>query len=683
MNKTTISRLYLASCASFAGAVYQAVTIRFLTYVFPFQMLFAISLISSLAVFFTGIGAFTSNKFRKNLNILVVLMTLSLIISEILINKSADIAILSGNPVYSAIIFTFFPLFLNGAITGICYHDAALSGKTELKYLITAIALAFFAGYLSSVYLFVSLGVWNVFLISVLIALSPVIFNYSRISTALFIVLSTFFIVFYNPGEKIFNRFALEPHLWEQTGNEKYITGFWSPYSRLDFYEMSDGRLAGLYNRAQQWAAGDPVNDIEVRQKIYKNISGDVLVVGSGGGYGLLSLTEASSITAVELDPGVVDAMKGPLSKYNRSIYNKIRKTHTGDGRAFLDSSEDLYDVIVFEAADLSYSTNPHSFISIENYLYTVEGVKSAIDHLKEDGIFLILVTKELIPAPKFINALPDDVHWRLFEGHIEVMKSIPLNFDFIIASRSSEKIGWWDSYLSDSELRLRPVDSSGINKKSSFGLEPITDNRPLLYYRDWTQAVPFIILFIVLSLFASFIIHRSASPAKSAFFTLLGIAFITTELFVINSMRAYLGGYLETSAFLLGIIIAGTAAGTFYYDALKDRYVAVFLIISLILMMIMTFSAPASLSVPLKMAWISAALLPASFFMGTLFPKALVRFEKEKTTFYYAADTIGASIGLVLFYLLLIAGGFYLAGAFAVIIYSAVAVMLLKIKFK
>ena len=170
---------------------------------------------------------------------------------------------------------------------------------------------------------------------------------------------------------------------------------------------------------------------------------------------------------------------------------------------------------------------------------------------------------------------------------------------------------------------------------------------------------------------------------SKSAFFTLLGIAFITTELFVINSMRAYLGGYLETSAFLLGIIIAGTAAGTFYYDALKDRYVAVFLIISLILMMIMTFSAPASLSVPLKMAWISAALLPASFFMGTLFPKALVRFEKEKTTFYYAADTIGASIGLVLFYLLLIAGGFYLAGAFAVIIYSAVAVMLLKIKFK
>lgn len=670
--------LFLAGAIAFSGAVFQAVSIRFLAYVFPFQMLFAISLISCLAVFFTGVGALVAKRFKNFYSLLTALMLPSLLISAVLINNSAHLSIVSNNPVIAAILFTSLPLFFGGALTGICYHEIALIGRFKLKYLITLLAVAFFAGYISSAYLFTFFGVWNVFIVASIVSFLPLFYN--RKVILVLISLAVLMIPVINPGESIFRVFALKPHLWEVNQPEKYITGFWSPYSRLDFYEMSDGRLAGLYNRAQQWAVGDPEFDIPVRRMIYSNLKGDVLVVGTGGGYGLLSLTEAKSITAVELDSGVVNAMKGPLSRYNRNIYNKVAQIYAGDGRAFLDSTAKKFDVVIFEAADLSYSTTPHSFISIENYLYTVEGIRQALNHLKKEGVFLILVTKELIPAPKFINALPADIKWRLVEGHVSVMQNIPMNFDLIVASYSSEKILWWENYLENPELQLNSVTSSELNRKSSFGLDPITDNRPLLYFKDWSQAVPFFIMLIVLAGTAIFISLRSPNRKSSLFFSVLGTAFMITELYIINSMRAYLGGYLETASLLLSVLVLGTALGTFFHDRFSDKLMTILLLSSISMMMAMLYYAPLTFPVYIKIIWIITALGPASFFMGILFPKALIRADEEHIAVYYATDTIGASIGLVLFYLFILAGGFYLVAISVFVLYAAALFILDKL---
>lgn len=668
--------LFLAGTTAFSGAVFQAVSIRFLTYVFPFQMLFAISLISCLAIFFTGAGAIAAEKLRNFVNPLIAVMAVSYILSAVLINLSGGLFFMPENPVLAAILFTSLPLIAGGTLTGICYREVSSQGGVQLKYLITLLAAAFFAGYILSAYLFTAIGIWNVFIPASIISALPLLYNRKLIAGIVFLFALT--VPLFDAEDALFRCFALQPHLWEE-GESKLIKGCWSSYSRLDFYEMSDGRLAGLYNRTQQWAVGDPQFDIPVRKTLYGNLTGDVLVVGSGGGYGLLSLTKASTITAVELDPGVVNAMKGPLSSYNRNIYNRIDKVYAGDGRAFLDSTDKTFDVVIFEAADLSYSTTPHSFISIENYLYTVEGIKQALNHLKKDGVFLILVTKELIPAPKFINALPADVQWRLFEGHISVMKNVPMNFDFIIASNSSEKISWWEEYLKKPELNLNPVMSSELYRKSSFGMAPITDNQPLLYFKGWSQAVPFFILLALLIAVTAYLIIMSKHRVSSIFFSILGMAFMTAELYIINSMRAYLGGYLETASFLLGVLVLGTAFGTFFHDRIHSKYLAMLTLTSITAMMLMLFYAPLSFPLYLKLLWIMVAIGPASFFMGTLFPKALISSDTENTSLYYAIDTIGASTGLVIFYLLILAGGFYLAGASILILYAAALFFLRK----
>ncbi|HOW50652.1 MAG TPA: class I SAM-dependent methyltransferase [bacterium] len=669
-----------AVLVALTGAVYQAVSIRFLTYVFPFRMLFAISLISALAVFFSGLGALAARRLSGRDRLLFALMVPVFPLSAVCINLADAIPFLVENPVLAAILFTAPALLIGGALSGLCYQEVARIDRARLKQLIAWSAVAFFVGYLSSVYLFTLIGVWTVLVAASLLLLLPLVYGRPLLSGALLAVVTLTPLL--GTEDMFFRLFAREPYLWVKgAGHEKQVMGFWSPYARLDFYEMADGRLAGLYNRAQQWAAGDPAYDVAIRRTIYRDITGEVLVVGSGGGYGLLSLTQASSITAIEIDPGVVAAMKGPLARYNRNIYNTVQQVFAGDGRAYLDRTDRQFDFIIFEAADLSYTTTPHSFISIENYLYTEEGIAQALRHLKPDGVFLILVTKELIPAPKFINALPDGVQWRLFEGQLEVVTSIPMNFDFILASHSAEKIAWWEERLKDPQFQMKAVSSSEFHRKSSFGLDPITDNRPLLYFKGWRQAIPFFILLFILTGTLAFTTIRAPRRKEALFFSLLGVAFMITELYIINSMRAYLGGYLETSAFLLGTLVLGTAVGTLAHDRITDKRAAAGLLIALPLMMLMLYYAPLTWAAPLKVLWILAALAPASILMGTLFPKALLRSHDVETARYYAIDTIGASLGLVLFYLLMLAGGFSLIAVAAVALYSASLYVLTTIR--
>lgn len=662
------------------GAVYQAVSIRFLTYVFPFRMLFAISLISALAVFFSGLGALFARRLAGRDRLLFVLLIPLLPLTAVGINLADLIPFLMENPVPAAILFTAPVLVIGGALSGLCYQEIARIDRARLKQLIAWSAVAFFAGYLASVYLFTLLGVWSVLIAATLLLFLPLLYGRPAAAAALLAVTAAS--PFAGVEEPLFDLFAREPYLWVKGAeHENHVMGFWSPYARLDFYEMADGRLAGLYNRAQQWAAGDPASDVAIRRALYGHITGEVLVVGSGGGYGLLSLTQASSITAIEIDPGVVAAMKGPLARYNRNVYNTVREVFAGDGRAFLDRTDRLFDHIIFEAADLSYTTTPHSFISIENYLYTEEGIAQALKHLKPDGVFLILVTKELIPAPKFINALPDGVHWRLFEGELEVVTSVPMNFDFIVASPSAERMARWEERLREPQFRMRPVTSSELHRKSSFGLEPITDNRPLLYFKGWEQAIPFFLLLFLLTGTLGYTALKAARRREALFFSLLGVAFMLAELYIINSMRAYLGGYLETSALLLGTLVLGTAFGTLAHDRLSDRRATAGLLTALPLMMLMLFYAPLAWPAPLKALWLVAALLPAAFFMGTLFPKALLRSQESETARYYAIDTIGASLGLVLFYLLMLAGGFPFIAAAAAALYGAALLVLRTIR--
>jgi hypothetical protein len=114
----------------------------------------------------------------------------------------------------------------------------------------------------------------------------------------------------------------------------------------------------------------------------------NVLVVGAGSGSDVaIALRKgAKHVDAVEIDPRILDLGR----RHNPDhVYQDERvTTHVNDGRAFLESTDTKYDLILFALPDSLALVNGASQIRLESFLFTEEALRSARDHLEPDGGF-------------------------------------------------------------------------------------------------------------------------------------------------------------------------------------------------------------------------------------------------------------------------------------------------------
>lgn len=115
------------------------------------------------------------------------------------------------------------------------------------------------------------------------------------------------------------------------------------------------------------------------------------LVIGVGGGADLrvAQLNGAREITGVELNRSTIRAMSELLADRNGNIYNLPNTTiHPGDGRSYLMNTDREWDVIHMTGIDTFLASTNGSFVTAENYLYTVEAVKAYWSHLSPRGVY-------------------------------------------------------------------------------------------------------------------------------------------------------------------------------------------------------------------------------------------------------------------------------------------------------
>src|SRR5207302_476964 len=65
-------------------------------------------------------------------------------------------------------------------------------------------------------------------------------------------------------------------------------------------------------------------------------------------------------------------------------------REHVDDGRAFLRSSPDRYDLIVFALPDSLTLVSTSANVRLESFLFTREAFASARDHLAPNGVFVL-----------------------------------------------------------------------------------------------------------------------------------------------------------------------------------------------------------------------------------------------------------------------------------------------------
>jgi len=87
----------------------------------------------------------------------------------------------------------------------------------------------------------------------------------------------------------------------------------------------------------------------------------------------------------------VNDVMRGAYADYSYHLYDLPQvHIHVQDGRSYIRSSHDRYDVVQMTLVDTWASTAAGAFALSENNLYTLEAFREYFDHLKPDGMIAI-----------------------------------------------------------------------------------------------------------------------------------------------------------------------------------------------------------------------------------------------------------------------------------------------------
>ena len=172
----------------------------------------------------------------------------------------------------------------------------------------------------------------------------------------------------------------------------------WSPYYKVQVRELTysgvpltDISVNGVPHQIMRSAGQRLVEEPQYGlpyQRAAGNPLNNVLIVGAGSGSDVaIALSKgAKHVDAVDIDPRI---MQLGVERNPDHPYSDPRVTrHVNDGRAFLESTTNTYDLILFALPDSLALVTGASQIRLESFLFTQEAITAARAHLTEQGSF-------------------------------------------------------------------------------------------------------------------------------------------------------------------------------------------------------------------------------------------------------------------------------------------------------
>jgi hypothetical protein len=327
----------------------------------------------------------------------------------------------------------------------------------------------------------------------------------------------------------------------------------WSPYSRIDLVPLpppsGSDRVAAYSLETNhlwhQWAVdlspaflarfpqASPNKLIAPFANLVYRLAPNprnVLVLGAGTGNDVAGALRhgAQHIDAVEIDPQILGVGRRlhPEHPYDSSRVT----THVTDARAFLRTSQEKYDLIVFAFLDSTTLLSGFSSIRLDNYVYTVESFEDARKLLAPDGTLIISFAATRSFAADRLYA------------------TLQKAFDAAPAA-------YFTDYGVKGVLLVegagRSIALSGANLTPEFpstnGVLLATDDWPFLYLRN--RSIPISILLVaILFLCGAWFVLRSmnllenGAIASCSHFFFLGAGFLLLETKAITQMSLLFG---------------------------------------------------------------------------------------------------------------------------------------------
>jgi len=145
-----------------------------------------------------------------------------------------------------------------------------------------------------------------------------------------------------------------------------------------------------------------------------------VLVLGAGGGEAIaLALRHGSPrVVAVEMNPDVIELMRGPLRERGGAVYDAPDvRVVCAEARGYLAGTSERFDLIQLAVPDTSAASGAGVLAGQESHLLTVEGFARMLSLLRPNG--MLSVTCPLRKPPRDELRLLDTAYLAL-ETHLE-----------------------------------------------------------------------------------------------------------------------------------------------------------------------------------------------------------------------------------------------------------------------
>jgi predicted membrane-bound spermidine synthase len=400
-----------------------------------------------------------------------------------------------------------------------------------------------------------------------------------------------------------------------------------------------------------------------------------VLAIGPGGGEDvvLALLSGSERITAVEINPGAVRAVRR-FGAYSGHIYDRPEvRAVVDEGRSFLRRSDEQYDLIYLSKA-VTQAAERTGFALAENYLYTVEAFEDYLAHLAADGRVAFVLHDQSDLTRAFTTALAALVNRG--ESPAEASRHLVLINDRALGPGEI----WYPVLLlkkspfTEAELNglfvdavaggFEPLFVPGIQEEIPFSLFsqdnvslaafvprvegmnviPTTDDRPFFYALK--RGLPSSLLSVMVTSLALLVAAVRGPPksrrskagrppvAFALYFAALGVGFMVVEVAVIQRFSLFLGyPTLSLTVTLSTLLLAGGIGGWLSQRVPDGRLSTIVtgaaLVVSLLLIGYIRF-APwltarlLAAPLPARVAVTTALVTPLGLVLGIPFPAGL-----------------------------------------------------------
>jgi hypothetical protein len=350
----------------------------------------------------------------------------------------------------------------------------------------------------------------------------------------------------------------------------------WSPYYRIDVVPVSI-----TANNGTQYLIGHNVNvnhdgilsafdgsdhfaqtlPPEIREMLldYYNIPyrifGDrfqsVMVLGAGAGNDVAAALRngATSVDAVEIDPAIANI--GMQIHPEHPYQSDKVKTHITDGRAFLRGpAHRKYDLIVFGALDSHTVFSSMSSIRLDNYVYTVESFRDAINDLKPNGVIAVtFYFYKQFQLERVYNAL-----WLANGTKPIIVRSsggARNNFVMLAGPGADRNVLLANPYVLAQNAEYVVAGGEAV--------QPTTDDWPFLFLPKRGFPVGYVSLFILILGLSYLAIRRAVEVTDARFdwpMILLGAGFMLLETKLMAKLALLLGTTWTVNTFVISAVL-------------------------------------------------------------------------------------------------------------------------------